>query len=175
MVSAQRARDARVARGADDDRRGRRRNGCGAARTRGPRACGVGHHHPPVAVRAARDPRVRRTVSPAAGHLPALDSAHRGVRAGGPPVHGSHHRPGAQLLRRVARDGERLRTHPLHGVTVHGSQRKAPALRNIPTSYYYPEGPLGWVVAHAPDNAAIGVVGLGAGSLAPLGRAQANR
>ncbi|MBC7673206.1 MAG: fused MFS/spermidine synthase, partial [Polaromonas sp.] len=59
----------------------------------------------------------------------------------------------------------------IHGVTVHGSQRKAPALRNIPTSYYYPEGPLGWVVAHAPDNAAIGVVGLGAGSLAPLARA----
>ena len=59
----------------------------------------------------------------------------------------------------------------IHGVTVHGSQRKAPALRGIPTSYYYPEGPLGWVVAHAPDNAAIGVVGLGAGSLAPLARA----
>ena len=59
----------------------------------------------------------------------------------------------------------------IHGVTVHGSQRKAPALRDIPTSYYYPDGPLGWVVAHAPDNAAIGVVGLGAGSLAPLARA----
>ena len=46
----------------------------------------------------------------------------------------------------------------IHGVTVHGAQRKAPALRNIATSYYYPKGPLGWVVAHAPDNAAIGVV-----------------
>ena len=59
----------------------------------------------------------------------------------------------------------------IHGVTVHGSQRKAPALRDIPTSYYYPDGPLGWVVAHAPDSATIGVVGLGAGSLAPLARA----
>lgn len=59
----------------------------------------------------------------------------------------------------------------IHGVTVHGSQRKAPALRDIPTSYYYPDGPLGWVVANAPDAAAIGVVGLGAGSLAPLARA----
>jgi SAM-dependent methyltransferase len=56
----------------------------------------------------------------------------------------------------------------LHGVTVHGSQRKDATLRNIPTSYYYPAGPLGWSIAHVPGGARIGVVGLGAGSLATL-------
>ena len=56
----------------------------------------------------------------------------------------------------------------VHGVTIHGAQRKAPALRNIPTSYYSPRGPLGWAVAQAPPGAVIGVVGLGAGSLAAL-------
>lgn len=56
----------------------------------------------------------------------------------------------------------------IHGVTVHGSQRHDPRFRDIPTSYYYPNGPLGWTVAHAPANAEIGVVGLGAGALAAL-------
>ncbi len=56
----------------------------------------------------------------------------------------------------------------LHGVTVHGSQRREPALRDVPTSYYYPNGPLGWTIAHLPPGATVGLVGLGAGSLAPL-------
>jgi len=56
----------------------------------------------------------------------------------------------------------------LHGVTVHGSQRLEPALRDVPTSYYYPNGPLGWTIAHLPAGATVGLVGLGAGSLAPL-------
>ena len=59
----------------------------------------------------------------------------------------------------------------IHGVTVHGGQRKAPALRDIPISYYYADGPLGWAVTSAPESAEIGVVGLGAGSLATLTRA----
>jgi SAM-dependent methyltransferase len=58
----------------------------------------------------------------------------------------------------------------IHGVTVHGIQRRDPRLRDIPVSYYYPRGPLGSVVAGAPANANIGIVGLGAGSLAPLTR-----
>jgi len=58
----------------------------------------------------------------------------------------------------------------IHGVTVHGVQRKDPALRDIPTSYYYPRGPLGFAISHMPPGAEIGVVGLGAGSLAPLAR-----
>ena len=56
----------------------------------------------------------------------------------------------------------------LHGVTVHGSQRLDPAWRDVPTSYYYPKGPLGWAVANLPPGATVGVIGLGAGSLAPL-------
>lgn len=60
----------------------------------------------------------------------------------------------------------------LHGVTVHGSQRLEPALRDVPTSYYYPNGPLGWTIAHLPAGATVGLVGLGAGSLAPLASPQ---
>lgn len=59
----------------------------------------------------------------------------------------------------------------VHGVTVHGTQWKTPGLRDIPVSYYYPDGPLGWVVSHAPPGAEIGIVGLGAGSLSVLGQA----
>jgi len=54
---------------------------------------------------------------------------------------------------------------------VHGSQRLEPALRDVPTSYYYPNGPLGWAIAHLPPGATVGIVGLGAGSLAPLASA----
>lgn len=64
--------------------------------------------------------------------------------------------------------GERIM---IHGVTVHGEQRRDAALRDIPTSYYTPDGPLGWTVAHMPDHAELGVVGLGSGSLATLARA----
>ena len=64
--------------------------------------------------------------------------------------------------------GERLM---IHGITVHGEQRRDAALRDIPTSYYSPDGPLGWTVAHMPDRAEVGVVGLGSGSLATLARA----
>jgi protein-L-isoaspartate O-methyltransferase len=59
----------------------------------------------------------------------------------------------------------------IHGVTVHGSQLSSVQMHDIPTSYYYPRGPLGWVVLTAPPDANIGVIGLGAGSLAPLSRA----
>jgi SAM-dependent methyltransferase len=56
----------------------------------------------------------------------------------------------------------------IHGVTVHGAQFKEPSLRDVPVSYYYPRGPLGWAVSNAPAGGEIGIVGLGAGSLAPL-------
>jgi SAM-dependent methyltransferase len=59
----------------------------------------------------------------------------------------------------------------IHGVTVHGAQFKSAARRDVPVSYYYPRGPLGWAVSNAPPGAEIGIVGLGAGSLAPLARA----
>lgn len=59
----------------------------------------------------------------------------------------------------------------IHGVTVHGAQFKDPARRDLPVSYYYPRGPLGWAVSNAPPGGDVGIVGLGAGSLAPLVRA----
>lgn len=58
----------------------------------------------------------------------------------------------------------------VHGVTVHGAQFKDARRHDIPVSYYYPRGPLGSAVALSPDSADIGVVGLGAGSLAVLTR-----
>jgi SAM-dependent methyltransferase len=58
----------------------------------------------------------------------------------------------------------------VHGVTVHGAQFKDPSRRDIPVSYYYPRGPLGWAVSSVHPGGEIGIVGLGAGSLAPLAR-----
>ena len=71
------------------------------------------------------------------------------------------------VSRVIENDIARIMTH---GVTVHGAQFKDAARRNVPVSYYYARGPLGSAVAVAPDNADIGVVGLGAGSLAALTR-----
>jgi hypothetical protein len=69
----------------------------------------------------------------------------------------------------------RVRDYPewttmVHGTTIHGSQSKADPLRAVPRSYYHPAGPLGALVAGSPDGARIGVVGLGTGALAALGR-----
>jgi spermidine synthase len=55
-----------------------------------------------------------------------------------------------------------------HGVTVHGVQLRDPAVRDVPVSYYYARGPLGGAVFAEPAGAEVGVVGLGAGSLAVL-------
>jgi hypothetical protein len=55
------------------------------------------------------------------------------------------------------------------GTTVHGAQSDDPA-RSGPLSYYHPSGPLGdWLPVADPD-ARIGVIGLGAGSIAAYGR-----
>lgn len=56
----------------------------------------------------------------------------------------------------------------VHGTTTHGRQIRDPALRRTPGSYYHPEGPMGAAVLEQPPEARIGVVGLGAGSLAAL-------
>ena len=60
-----------------------------------------------------------------------------------------------------------------HGTTLHGLQFLAPARARTPTAYYHRRGPLGDVfatlnsqIASEPD--AIGVVGLGAGTIACL-------
>jgi len=56
----------------------------------------------------------------------------------------------------------------VHGVTLHGMQSLDPARRNEALTYYYRTGPVGEVMEkYAVDpKARIGVVGLGAGSLA---------
>jgi hypothetical protein len=62
----------------------------------------------------------------------------------------------------------------LHGKTVHGSQWKSPAYRRFPTTYYGPDSGIGQLMRYHPKrNPAspmrIGVVGLGAGTLAAYG------
>lgn len=64
------------------------------------------------------------------------------------------------------RDAGDLRTL-LHGNTMHGAQSLArPGAP--PGAYYHPSAPLGAAVQAARDGARVGVVGLGAGSLAAL-------
>jgi SAM-dependent methyltransferase len=53
-----------------------------------------------------------------------------------------------------------------HGTTLHGQQWLDPARRNDPTSYYGHSAGVGIALDHAPANARVGVVGLGAGTLA---------
>jgi hypothetical protein len=61
-----------------------------------------------------------------------------------------------------------------HGTTLHGAQSLVPARRLIPLTYYHPDGPAGDVFRFAPaallTHRNVGVVGLGAGSLACYGR-----
>ena len=62
----------------------------------------------------------------------------------------------------------------LHGGTCHGMQAVAPAFRKIPTTYYHRDGPLGraWTALDLDARATdIGLVGLGAGTIAAYGRA----
>jgi hypothetical protein len=70
---------------------------------------------------------------------------------------------------RVMDDPSGERRLMVHGNTVHGSETLDPAGRGIPLTYYHPTGPMGDVFAAFAENRtrrAVGVVGLGAGSLA---------
>lgn len=58
----------------------------------------------------------------------------------------------------------------VHGTTTHGAQSLDPAKAGIPSRYFHPSGPLGEALQHQEDDARIGIVGLGAGSLAALGK-----
>jgi hypothetical protein len=57
-----------------------------------------------------------------------------------------------------------------HGTTNHGNQFLAPDKRRLPTTYYGPTSGVGLLLAHSPrlfgEGAAIGIVGLGTGTLA---------
>ncbi len=54
----------------------------------------------------------------------------------------------------------------VHGTTVHGLQSLAPGREREPLSYYAPESGVGLAMRAARDDARVGVVGLGAGTLA---------
>lgn len=63
----------------------------------------------------------------------------------------------------------------MHGKTVHGSQWRAPARRSLPTTYYGEGSGLGQLLAYHPKRRQslpmrVGVVGMGAGTLAAYGR-----
>lgn len=58
-----------------------------------------------------------------------------------------------------------------HGSTKHGEQYLAPALRRTPTTYYGPTSGIGRAIAAAPAGPRrVGLIGLGAGTLAVYGR-----
>ncbi|MEO5919383.1 MAG: fused MFS/spermidine synthase, partial [Candidatus Limnocylindrales bacterium] len=89
--------------------------------------------------------------------------------------------PGPALLRdrsffgvtEVLRSAEEQVTVLMNGTTLHGMQSIDPLLRHQPTTYYAPSGPLGDVFSwleEARPAAAIGVVGLGAGTVAAYGQ-----
>jgi hypothetical protein len=58
----------------------------------------------------------------------------------------------------------------VHGGTTHGIELTTPGLEQTPTAYYGPDSGVGLVMAHAAElfgnDASVGVVGLGAGTLA---------
>lgn len=70
---------------------------------------------------------------------------------------------------RVKREGSRLDL--LHGTTVHGSQDvTSEASRRRAISYYHPDEPFGDIMRLRGDVKVVGVLGLGAGSIAAYGR-----
>ncbi len=75
-------------------------------------------------------------------------------------------------LTEVLRPADLSLTILMNGTTVHGIQSTDPALRRVPGSYYSPNGPLGDALALVRGRVgpgvgrAIGVVGLGSGTLA---------
>ena len=60
----------------------------------------------------------------------------------------------------------------LHGTTIHGRQPRFPAIRDVPTSYYHETGPVGDFMTKRKlrDDAKVGVVGLGVGTLLAYSR-----
>ncbi len=86
----------------------------------------------------------------------------------GTPVHRERSFFGVHLV--ADRDGLR---RLVHGGTVHGMESLRPDERGIPLTYYHPTGPIGQVMAALADDGRldrVGLVGLGAGSLAYYSR-----
>lgn len=95
-----------------------------------------------------------------------------------------HERPGQETILTIrtffgvhrvirTRVGGNMVHELYHGRTLHGMQFLEPALRRIPTSYYARESPIERALAmmgRRSDFARMGIVGLGAGTLAAYGR-----
>jgi hypothetical protein len=83
-------------------------------------------------------------------------------------------RLGQPLLHPDLKRAVAVRYHVLyHGTTIHGKQAVGKELGPIPTSYYHPSGPVGRVFGRfggEPRMRHVGLVGLGAGTLAAYGR-----
>lgn len=73
----------------------------------------------------------------------------------------------------VAREDLGVRRAMYHGRIIHGEQYLAPQYRHEPTSYYCEQSGIGRVMRSLPQDAprTLGVVGLGAGTMAAYGRA----
>ncbi len=76
------------------------------------------------------------------------------------------------LLTTETRTGPRGAVRKLyHGSTKHGEQYLAPSMRREPTTYYGPSSGIGRAIAAAPTGPRrVGLIGLGAGTLAAYGR-----
>jgi hypothetical protein len=75
---------------------------------------------------------------------------------------------------RVASSGNREYTELFHGNTLHGAQSRDPARHREPLTYYWRKGPAGQVfhtLGPQLERARIGVIGLGAGTLATYAEA----
>jgi hypothetical protein len=82
----------------------------------------------------------------------------------GKPVHRERSYFGVHLV--ADRDGIR---RLVHGGTIHGTESLSSEQRGVPRTYYHPAGPIGHVMnalAGDPRLGRVGLVGLGAGSLA---------
>lgn len=78
-------------------------------------------------------------------------------------------------IHRVTLDPTGRQHQLIHGNTVHGRQSTDPGRRGEPLAYYHRTGPIGQVfssLAREPQPPRVGVVGLGAGSLAAYSRPQ---
>jgi hypothetical protein len=76
-------------------------------------------------------------------------------------------------IHRVTLDPTRRFRQLVHGNTIHGRQSVDPAFRGEPLSYYHRKGPIGQVFTYGNEAGIlkrVGLVGLGAGSLAAYGQ-----
>jgi hypothetical protein len=81
---------------------------------------------------------------------------------------------GVIRVREMVPDGSTEPAYAMsHGITVHGLQFINPKLRDLPTTYYIPEGGAGLAILNHPrtgQGLKVGLLGLGVGTLATYGQ-----